>query len=152
VPRGSLTGRERHLLRSLPAGSIEFAGETVIRRAMVPLSVELAAVRASDWRRGLDQASLFAPFCSRTVVLSRVPEDADVMLAEAAYYGIGVAVTETGEVRVLADPEPFRKQAHKAAGWWFAEEVYAQVSGSAAGGCCPAGGFPPPRSSGRAGA
>ena len=64
-------------------------------------------MRACDWRRGLDQASLLAPFCSRAVVLGRVPDDADALLAEAAYYGIGVVVAETGEVQVLADPEPF---------------------------------------------
>jgi hypothetical protein len=135
VPCGSLTGRERHLLRSLPAGSVESTNGTVIRRVVVPLRVELAAVRANDWRRGLDQASLFAPFCSRAVVLGRVPDDADALLVEAAYYGVGVVVAETGEVQVLAHPEPFSRQGHKAAGWWFAEEIYAQVSGSAAGGC-----------------
>jgi len=46
VPCRSLTGRERRLLRSLPAGSIEIGNGTVIRRAVVPLTVELAAVRA----------------------------------------------------------------------------------------------------------
>jgi len=135
VPCRSLTGRERRLLRSLPAGSIEIGNGTVIRRAVVPLTVELAAVRAYDWRRGLDQASLLAPFCSRAVVLERVPDDVDALLAEAAYYGVGVVVVQAAEVRVLADPEPFSRQGHKAAGWWFAEEIYAQVSGSAAAGC-----------------
>jgi hypothetical protein len=132
VPCGSLTGRERHLLRSMPAGTVESRNGTVIRRAAVPLTVELAAVRSYDWRRGLDQASLFAPFCSRAVVLGRVPDDADALLAEAAYYGVGVVVAEAGEVRVLADPEPFSRQNHKTAGWWFAEAVYAQVSGPVA--------------------
>jgi hypothetical protein len=135
VPYGSLTGHERHLLRSLPTGSVETGNGKVIRRAVVPLTVELAAVRAYDWRRGLDQASLLAPFCSRAVVLERVPADADALLAEAAYYGVGVVVAEAAEVRVLSDPEPFSRQSHKAAGWWFAEEIYAQVSGSAAAGC-----------------
>jgi hypothetical protein len=135
VPYGSLTVRERHLLRSMPAGSVESRNGKLIRRAVVPLTVELAALRAYDWRRGLDRASLLAPFCSRAVILRRVPDDVDALLAEAAYYGIGVVVAEAGEVRVLADPEPFSKQSHKAAGWWFAEEVYAQVSGSAAAGC-----------------
>lgn len=134
VPCGSLTGRERHLLRSLPAGSVETVNGTVIRRAVIPLTVELAAVRANDWRRGLEQASLFSPFCSRAVVLGRVPGDTDALLVEAAYYGVGVVVAKAGEVQVLADPEPFSRQGHKAAGWWFAEEVYAQVSGQAAGG------------------
>jgi hypothetical protein len=135
VPYGSLTGRERHLLRSMPSGGVESRNGTIIRRAVVPLTVELAAVRAHDWRRGLDQASLLAPFCSRAVVLGRVPDDADALLAEAAYYGIGVVVAGAGEVRVLADPEPFSRQSHKAAGWWFAEEVYAQVSEPVAAGC-----------------
>ena len=135
VPCASLTGHERNLLRSLPAGSVESAGGTVTRRALAPLRVELAAVRANEWRRGLNQASLFAPFCSRAIVLGRAPKDADAMLAEAAYFGIGIVLAETGEVQVLADPEPFRRQGHKAAGWWFAEEIYAQVSGSAAAGC-----------------
>ena len=135
VPLGSLTGHERHLLRSMPAGSVQSRNGKVIRRAVAPLTVELAAVRACDWRRGLDQASLLAPFCSRAVVLGRVPDDADALLAEAAYYGVGVVVAEAGEVRVLADPEPFTRRSHKAAGWWFTEEVYAQASEPVAGGC-----------------
>lgn len=128
VPYDSLTERERDLLRSLPAGCVESVSCGVIRYLAVPLSVELAAVRSTDWRRGLDQASQFAPFCSRALVLGRVPGDAGALLAEAAYYGIGVVVAEAGEVQVLADPEPFRRRSHKAAGWWFAEEIYTQLS------------------------
>ena len=116
-------------------GSVQSRNGKVIRRAVAPLTVELAAVRACDWRRGLDQASLLAPFCSRAVVLGRVPDDADALLAEAAYYGVGVVVAEAGEVRVLADPEPFTRRSHKAAGWWFTEEVYAKASEPVAGGC-----------------
>jgi hypothetical protein len=135
VPCASLTGRERQLLRSVPAGGIEATPSTVTRRALAPLRVELAAVRANDWRRGLDHASLFAPFCSRAIVLGRKPGNIDDMLGQAAYYGIGIVLAGAGEVEVLAEPEPFRSQGHKAAGWWFAEEIYAQVSGRAAAGC-----------------
>jgi hypothetical protein len=129
VPSGSLAMRERSLLRDLPPGSVDLEPGTVIRRATVPLKVDLAVVPAGDWRRGLDQASLFAPFCSRAVVLARLPADADHLLLEAAYYGIGVAVAGDSDIEVLADPQPFNRQCYKAAGWWFAEQVYAQVTG-----------------------
>jgi hypothetical protein len=101
----------------------------VIRRVAVPLEVDLAVVPTVDWRRGLDQASLFAPFCSRAVVLARAPADTGDLLIEAAYYGIGVAVVRDGDIDVLTDPQPFSRQCHNAAGWWFAEQVYAEISG-----------------------
>jgi len=125
----SLTMRERRLLTDLPAGSIDVEPGLVTRRVAVPLMVDLALVPAGDWHRGLDQASLFAPFCSRAVVLARVPADADILLIEAAYYGIGIAVARYGEVEILAEPQPFRRQCYKAAGWWFAEEICAQLIG-----------------------
>lgn len=133
VPHSALSEHERGLIHSLPAGCVESANGTIVRRIAVPLTVDLAAVRSRDWRRGLDEASQFAPFCSRTVVLERVPVDADSLLVEAAYYGIGVLVADAGTVRILANPEPFTKQNHKAAGWWFAEEIYTQLSESAVG-------------------
>lgn len=129
VPFESLAMHERHLLGVLPPGSVDLEPGSVIRRVTVPLKVDLAVVPAVDWRRGLDQASLFAPFCSRAVVLARVPADAGHLLIEAAYYGIGVAVARDGDIEVLAEPQPFRRQRHKAAGWWFAEQVYAEING-----------------------
>lgn len=58
-----------------------------------------------------------------------MPADADILLIEAAYYGIGIAVARYGEVEILAEPQPFRRQCYKAAGWWFAEEICAQLIG-----------------------
>jgi len=129
VPDELLSAQERSMLQELPPGCVQVGSGTVIRHAVAPLRAELAVVPVRDWNRGLDRASRFAPFCARAVVLSQLPDDIDHLLIEATYYGIGVAVAGDRDVEVLADPQPFIRHYHKAAGWWFAEEIYGQVSG-----------------------
>lgn len=129
VLAASLTRREKNLLRQAPDGCVEVQSGLVTRHLTVPLTVEMAVVAADDWNTALDRASEFAPFCNRAILLSQLPGDVDHLLIEAAYYGIGVAVVYGADVELLAAPERFIKRHYKAAGWWFAEEVYRQVSG-----------------------
>ena len=127
VQRGALSARERRLLRQLPAGCVEVESEWVTRHIVAPLTVGLAVVVVSDWRRGLDRASRFTPFCSTILVLPRVRGDRDHMLIEAAFYGVGVAVATSSGPDMVAEPAPFVQQFHKPAAWWFAEEIHGQV-------------------------
>jgi hypothetical protein len=117
-----------------PAGAVDVhqgpGGPLVVRRAVRPLRVHLAVVSHFP-RHGLDQASAFAPFCARALLLGNHPK-AD-FLFEADFYGIGVAVgspvPQAGQdppVPVLA-PDAWTPMRHTPAGWWFAETAYKQL-------------------------
>ncbi|MFI7225143.1 hypothetical protein ACIBO5_18160 [Nonomuraea angiospora] len=86
----------------------------------------MALVVAQDWRSGLETAGKFAPFCSRVVLLPRLPKDEEDMSLEANFYGVGVVVRDEG--RMVVAPEPFLRQCHKPAAWWFSEEIYDRVA------------------------
>lgn len=49
----------------------------------------------------------------------------------AALYGVGLYTMEQDGVQVLAEPEPYARHRHTAAHWWFAEQIWDQVSVSA---------------------
>jgi hypothetical protein len=126
VPAGSLP--EEAEVRDLPRGAVEWDADLVTRRAVRPLVVDLAVVRAAGWRTGLERAGRFAPFCRRAVLLDEVPEARlDEILAEAAFYGIGVLVNEPDGIRIALEPEAYRPQRHTAAAWHFVEELYGRL-------------------------
>lgn len=124
VGRKALSGRERRALAKTPAGCVETAPATVTRRARPPLTVALAIVTAHSWRRGLEHAGRFAPFCTRAVLLDRPPRDLATACAEADFYGVGLLVTTGPDVEVLVPPEPHRPGRVAARNWWSAEEAY----------------------------
>jgi hypothetical protein len=120
VPWAALSARERRAVRELPGGCVDVTSTGVVRLLRRPLRPELAVVRTTSWRAGLDRSGRFGAYCARTVVLPDVPADLDEARAEADYWGVGlVAGTE-----VIVPPEPFRRRAHTPAGWAFAEELY----------------------------
>lgn len=124
VPLASLEARQRRAVRALPAGAADRDRTTVTRRAVRPVRVDLAVVRAAGWSQGLRDAGRFAPFCRRAMLLTRRPAHLEERLAEADFYGIGVFLaTEHGVEMVLA-PEEYRPVRHTAAAWCFAEELY----------------------------
>lgn len=124
----ALTPAERSMLRTVPQGTILVNAGMVIRQAVPPLGVEMAMVPARSWRKGLERAGRFAPFCSRAMVLRTPPRDLDALRLEAGFYGIGVIVAAGGaEPDVLVAPARFRRNRFTAAGWRFLEEVYRQV-------------------------
>lgn len=126
VPLASLSGRERDALRSAPVGSVVVQGAEVIRKAVVPVSVELALVGAGTWRRGLEVAGRFTPFCARAMVLAEHPADLDELRVQADFYSVGVIVSTEQVTEVLVEPTPFRRVRFTAAGWQFLERVYRQ--------------------------
>jgi hypothetical protein len=126
VPLSSLTAEERSVLPAAPSGAVTVDGGLVIRQAVRPLTVDAALVAAGGWRRGLQLAGRFAPFCSRVMVLNRLPcgRGLDDLRVQADFYGIGVAVINGDQIQVVVAPGRFCRQRISVAGWQFAEQVY----------------------------
>ena len=113
-------------VRALPVGTVERDGAMVIRRAVRPVRVDLAVVTARSWRRGLERAGRFAPFCRRTLLWDRRPPGTE-KLSEASFYGVGVLHRTGGDVTTLLEPREYRPARHTAGAWWFTEELYQSV-------------------------
>jgi hypothetical protein len=124
----SLRAADRRLLRRVPPGALHWAGETVTRLVVPPLMPLMAMVRSAEWTEGLEAASRFATYCRRLVIVSELPVDADVALAEASFYGIGVAVVRGSTPNVVLEPEPFDDWQPTPAWWSFTEKIYRQVN------------------------
>ncbi|MFJ2893082.1 hypothetical protein ACIO53_44355 [Streptomyces sp. NPDC087305] len=132
IPLESLESAARRAVRVLPTGAADREQATVTRRAVRPLRVDLAVVRASGWRQGLERAAQFAPFCRRAMLLDRCPSRLDELLAEADFYGIGVFLASGHEVELLLEPEEYRPRRHTAAAWWFVEDLYQRLRSASA--------------------
>lgn len=124
VPLSALAQRERRAVCALPAGAADRDRVTVTRRAVRPLHVDLAVVRATGWKRGLEEAGRFAPYCRRAMLLTRRPARMSEALVEANFYGIGVFLALHDEVEMVLEPGDYRPLRHTAAAWWFVEELY----------------------------
>ncbi len=125
VGHASLGGRERRAVAKAPSGCLRVGDDSVIRVARPPVNVALAVISARGWRRGLEQAGRFAPFCARTIILERAPRDLLAACVEADFYGVGLfLMNEDSGVDMLVSPEPYRAARMSARIWWFAEEAY----------------------------
>jgi len=131
VAAHEMTERERRLLRRAPRGAVEIDAGQLIRRAVAPVSARFAVVAARMWRDGLGRAGRFAPFCARAMLLPAPPADLDDARVQASFYSIGICVFTAGTLRMLVAPEPYVRHRHSSAQWWFAEEIYGQVTASA---------------------
>ncbi|MFF3277324.1 hypothetical protein ACFYWU_41350 [Streptomyces chrestomyceticus] len=127
VPLASLEAGRRRSVRALPAGAADRDRTAVTRRAVRPVRVDLAVVRAAGWRQGLRDAGRFAPFCRRAMLLTRRPAGLEELLAEADFYGIGVFLAAAHGVELVLAPEEYRPLRHTAAAWCFAEELYQRL-------------------------
>lgn len=128
VSAASLTARDRRILRRAPHGVMDRDHDHLVRRAVPPMSARFVVVAAHTWRDGLAKAGRFAPFCARAILLPTSPADVDDARMQASYYGIGLCVFTAGALRMLVDPQPYVRQRHSSAQWWFAEELYRQVA------------------------
>jgi hypothetical protein len=129
VPARELGYRDRRLLGRMPRGVVdEHDAGHLVRRAVAPVSARFAVVAARTWREGLVKAGRFAPLCARAMLLPAAPEDLDDAGMQASFYGIGICVFTVGTLRVLVEPQPYVRQRHSSAQWWFAEEVYRQIA------------------------
>lgn len=130
VTADSLPTRDQRILRRAPHSTIERDGDRLVRQAVPPVSARFAVVAARTWRDGLAKAGRFAPFCARAILLPTPPADVDDARMQASYYGIGLCVFTAGTLRMLIDPQPYIRQRHSSAQWWFTEELYRQVAQS----------------------
>ncbi|MCX5246685.1 MULTISPECIES: hypothetical protein [unclassified Streptomyces] len=129
---GALDSAVRRAVRALPTGAAERDRKTVTRHAVRPLQVDLAVVRASNWRQGLERAGRFAPFCRRAMLLDRHPARLEEALAEADFYGIGVFLVAGNDVELALEPGGYRPPRHTAAAWWFVEDLYQRLRSASA--------------------
>jgi hypothetical protein len=129
VPLQVLSARERRMVRRAPRGCLEITGETVTRLAGPPLSAILAVVHDSDWDRGLNTASQFAPVATRVLIMDDAPDELAIAAGEAAEYGIGLAIGTQVPVRVVVPPELWRENYFTPGGWLFREQAYRVFSG-----------------------
>ncbi|MEH3089291.1 MAG: hypothetical protein PGN24_06710 [Microbacterium arborescens] len=105
------------------------AGPRATRRAVPPLTVRHATVRARHWRTGLSATSRFAPYCSRDLILDGLPADDLELRLEADYLGVGVCVRGDDPdqpVRRVIEPARFRPARYTGASWLFGERLLAE--------------------------
>ncbi|CAL9602081.1 hypothetical protein [Streptomyces sp. NPDC057340] len=143
VSQSSLDAHALRTLHTAPPGVLDLGEEergVVVRRLVPAVRVELVLVHgprgidSSKWDAAVRDASQFAPFCARGVVVSRPASeqewhnDMDLLLLKARYYGVGVAVQEqTESLRWLLEPAPYRPERHSAAQWFFHEQAWRQL-------------------------
>jgi hypothetical protein len=141
VPIEHLDQAEVKQLRRLPPGCVSITAHVVVRHVVPPVRVNAAVVTARTWRAGLHKATRFSPFCPKTLLLPRAPADgadADLMIANAHRYGVGVATPDdassgvagrqTAALRWLMEPAPFVPACRTAASWLFEEQAFAQLT------------------------
>jgi hypothetical protein len=130
VPRREIRQEFLRVLHRDVAAAVELDRAGVVRLARVPLIVDLAVVVDAQWRRGLNRASRFGPYCRRVLAMSRLPADPTEFLLAAAYFGVGVwaadVQTADGDALVVP-PAPFVPERFTAAAWAFAEDAYRQI-------------------------
>jgi len=131
VPVGALNVDELSMLSRAPHGTVEIDGDFVIRTARPPVRSVLAVVHDDRWERGLRAASVFAPVATRMLIVSALPPNAALLLAEAAEYGIGVGTPNGAAVCVHVEAEIWRQRYFTPGGWLFREQVYQLVVGGA---------------------
>ena len=123
VAVASVAPAAQRRLRRLPAGMVTWSSASVTRRFAPPVTPLLAMVQGQEWAKGLRAASKFAMYCERLMVVPELPVDEQVALAEASFYGIGVALRRGESLTVVLEPEKFTDWQPTAAWWRFTEEV-----------------------------
>lgn len=126
VPWSMLDRRAQRALRLAPDGTVERIGSRVARLAVVPMIVEAVTLDVTAARAGLEAASMFAPFCRRSVRVPAASID-DALLLDAAFYGIGIQVRDTPTSRTVLEPAPFVVRRWTWASWQFHEQAWAQL-------------------------
>ncbi|WP_030806614.1 hypothetical protein [Streptomyces sp. NRRL S-337] len=148
VPLSFLDAHALRTLRTAPPGVVDLAdGPGIAVRRVVPAArVELVLVHGPQgispraWDSAVRDASQFAPFCARGVVIThpgpepgrRMPEppddpETDLLLLKARFYGVGVATQGPAGLRWLLEPAPYRPRRHSAAQWLFHEQAWRQL-------------------------
>lgn len=133
VPVTFLRSADLRLLLSLPTGVVDLDG-TDVRVALRPaVSLLSVGVVARTWKQGLEGVSPFASYCARYVVLDggRDQQARGFCVAEARYFGVGLAVHRGGAVDWLVAPAKFQATRFSPASWLMAERLTAKLWASA---------------------
>ena len=101
--------------------------DTVTRLAVPPVRVTKAVVTARNWRRGLHDATQFAPYCMRALFIPKRPTDLDELMLEASFYGVGVGILGPDAVEWVSAPAEFRPTRFTTSSWLFTEHVFQQL-------------------------
>lgn len=127
VPAGSLSERERRVLKSLPKGAAVRRDGLITRRAVQPVHIDMAFVPGRSWESAMEKAERFTPFCSRAVVVDGALRRKDDAVLRADFFGIGLLTLQGDSVEVVVPPRPFVRRRHTVAGWKFLEDVHRQL-------------------------
>ncbi|MFJ5034472.1 hypothetical protein ACIQB5_41960 [Streptomyces sp. NPDC088560] len=147
VPLGTLDAYTVRMLHTAPPGVVDIGMDenptSAVRRLVPATRVELVLVHGPggvpprQWDSAVRDASQFAPFCARGVVVSKTAEsqhdaesaspDLDLFLLKARFYGVGVATQSPRGLRWLLEPAPYRPQRHSPAQWLFHEQAWRQL-------------------------
>jgi hypothetical protein len=127
VPLSVVGPSNLRVLERAPDGVVDFTRRSVTRLVVPAVTPLLAVVYASHWHDGLVRASEFAAYCPRMFVARDLPENADEVLAEASWYGVGVAVGPRSAPMVVLEPEPLSDWRPTVAWWRFCERVYSHT-------------------------
>ncbi|WP_353946513.1 hypothetical protein ABII15_36190 [Streptomyces sp. HUAS MG91] len=132
VSASSLSSQERKLLGHCPAGAVRRQGGMLVRHAVRPLRVDAAVVRSPrPTMDSLRRAGRFGAYSATSVWLDGPVEGAELLVMEAAVYGIGVVQGQAGEAPdLLVAPRGLPQPRHTAAGWLLAEQVFSELAGS----------------------
>lgn len=127
VSEAVFSRRERDKLRRLGPRlihcDVDGATRAVRRLAAPPASVRDVFVRRKNWNTALRQATRFAPYCRRSIILPSLPVDAETLLLEACFFGVGVGIDAGGGATPLwlLEPAPFVPERFTGASWKFSE-------------------------------
>lgn len=127
VPEASLSVRDRRVLATLPDCVVERIGSSVVRRTSPCLTVDQVVLPARTFRRGLETVTEFSTYCARSMVVPATIDLADIELAEANYYGVGVYRADAHALTELVAPEPLPLWPETPASWSFAEMLWSQI-------------------------
>ncbi|MFE7069216.1 hypothetical protein ACFU96_03865 [Streptomyces sp. NPDC057620] len=135
VALASLAGRDRRLLgRGESVHACERRADTVVRSAVPPVSVDLAVVRSEH--AGVEALDVmpFGAYAPQAIWLDAPMNGSAELQAEAVRFSTGVVHWQgADEPRVLVPVQPLAQVHETAAGWRFAEHVYARLLEDPAG-------------------
>jgi hypothetical protein len=127
VPWSTLAPRDRRWIARLPIGTAHVDRGAVTRLAVSPVKVTTAVVTARNWRRGLHDATQFAPYCARALLIPQRPADLGALLLEASFYGVGIGILGTDAVEWVCSPAEFRPTRFTTSSWLFSEQIFQQL-------------------------
>lgn len=129
TPKSSLAAELRSRLSNLPAGAVESDGDAWVRWATPPVQIRGALVWSVPWRQAAVTLGAFVTLAPRVAVTPLGARHSDQVLAEAAFWGIGLVTTDS-EPLLLLGPQPPEVEFGPYQ-WWLAECAYAAWLASA---------------------